>query len=247
MRKSKIERIKRKMIVSGNKIEYFTYEVGYLKGYSVAGDVNGGSGRTKDKSEKYEENRAQAMKRARTNLRRIINSNCNANSKFVTLTFEENLQDVGKANSKFTKFIKRLNYAVFDNKKAILKYSCVVEFQKRGAVHYHVVFYNLPYIKADRLKDIWGHGYIKINKIRHIDNLGAYVCKYMTEELGDQRLEQKKCYFNSRNLKQPMEITSEKQIDSVLESLSAKKIKPNYCADFENDYLGKIEFKQYYV
>ena len=63
---------------------------------------------------------------------------------FITLTFADNIQDLFIANAEFTLFIKRLNYYVFKQKKSILKYLVVPEFQKRGAVHYHIIFFNLP-------------------------------------------------------------------------------------------------------
>jgi hypothetical protein len=55
----------------------------------------------------------------------------------------------------------RLNYHIGH----ALKYVSVVEFQKRGAVHYHAVFFNLPFIVNDELAAIWSHGFIKINAI----------------------------------------------------------------------------------
>ncbi|WP_452176556.1 rolling circle replication-associated protein, partial [Kordiimonas lipolytica] len=66
------------------------------------------------------------------------------------------MKDVKESNYNFKKFIQRLNYKM-DLK---LKYSCVVEFQKRGAVHYHLLAYNLPFIENSKLAEIWGHGFV---------------------------------------------------------------------------------------
>ena len=67
----------------------------------------------------------------------------------------------------------RLNYKL--NQK--IKYLAVIEFQERGAVHYHVLS-DIPYIPQKELQDIWGHGFVYINAVKHVDNIGAYIVKY---------------------------------------------------------------------
>ena len=138
---------------------------------------------------------------------------------------------------------RSLNYAMYGTKKANLRYSVVVEFQERGAVHYHIVFYNLPYLKSDKLAEIWGNGFVKINKIDDVDNVGAYVTKYMSKDLGDERLRGRKCYFNSRCLKQPVEITEKEKVEAVKAALPLDTLK--YSAEFDNEYLGNIRYRQY--
>lgn len=167
-------------------------------------------------------------------------------SKFVTLTFRENVKDLKTANYEFKKFMQRLNYYMFGTKKANIKYSCVPEFQKRGAVHYHLIFYNLPYLKANDLESIWGNGFIKVNKIDNVDNVGAYICKYMTKENTDKRLEGNKCYFNSRGLLKPLEYTDKKDkkiVESLEDSLQMQNL--SYSANFDNDYVGDIAYYQF--
>lgn len=247
-----IARVKCKVVISGDIVEFYEYENGYDKGYTLSSHERLKRGRKKDfKSDDYEENRDKVLKRARRDLRRLINSNFGAwgddcTTKFVTLTFKENVTDLKMANYEFKKFINRLNYSLYNSKKAILKYSVVPEFQKRGAVHYHVVFYNLPFLKADLVSEIWGNGFIKINKIDNVDNLGAYVCKYMTKDNTDVRLEGSKCYFNSRGLFKPFELDDsedKKIIESLGDSLLHEQLR--YSSEFENLYTGKISYKQY--
>lgn len=245
------ELVTKKMIISGDVIEIYEYQNGYLKGYE---DKISKSGRKKDfKSENYDDNRKKTLQRARKNLRRIINSNFNQygeefTSKFLTLTFAENIQDIKQANYEFEKFIKRLNYYVFGTKQANLKYSGVIEFQKRGAVHYHVVLYNLPYIRAKTINEIWDkgkQGNIKINRIDSVDNVGAYVCKYMTDEIEDERLQGKKCYFNSRDLLKPIEITNKKRVEATAIALPLKHLK--YRTSFDNEYTGTTNYYQFNI
>lgn len=51
--------------------------------------------------------------------------------------------------------------------------------------------------------EIWGHGFVKINAIDKVDNLGAYITKYMTKDKADDRLKTEKGYLCSRNLQRP--------------------------------------------
>jgi len=235
-----------KVVVSGDIIEIYRYERGVFKGY-VNERGRAGNGFITD--EQREKNREVSLMRARRELRRIVNANIgqwgdDVTCKFVTLTFRDNVKDLDKANYEFKKFILRLNYEVYGKKCSELKYTAVVEFQKRGAVHYHVIFYNLPYTKADVIEEVWGKGFIKINKIDDIDNVGAYICKYLTKDNDDERLIGRKCYFNSRGLKKPTEVyLDDDKLEAIRKSLPEQAM--TYKAEFDNEYVGKIEYEQY--
>ena len=136
-----------------------------------------------------------------------------------------------------------MNYLVFGTKVANLRYTAVPEFQKRGAVHYHVVLYNLPYTKADVIAKVWGNGFIKINIIDDVDNIGAYVCKYMVKDLDDDRLRGRKCYFNSRGLFKPLVIEDEKKAEMIKQSLPSECM--TVSTEYENEHIGKVSYKQY--
>ena len=229
----------KKVVISGNVIEVYEYKNSVLYGYedkkkevkgrcSVAGDDD------------KEVNREKVLSRARKDLRRLINSNIEKYSKFLTLTFRDNITDLDVANYEFNKFIKRLNYHF----KIKVKYSVVIEFQKRGAIHYHCLLYNLTQkINIGTMEDIWGNGFIKINAIDNVDNVGAYVCKYMTKA-DDDRLKGRKMYFNSRNLNKPKEIKDNELVDAVVSSLLNQS--PKYENVFSNEY-NDIQYKQYII
>ena len=229
----------KKVIIAGNQIEIYEYEKAILYGYSDS--KKGSKGRQAVANDEDKEiNREKVFKRARTNLRRLINSNVEGDSKFLTLTFKDNVTDLDFANNEFKKFIKRLNYH-FDIK---VKYSCVVEFQKRGAIHYHCILYNLVgKVDLKKLSEIWGNGFIKLNRIKGVDNVGAYICKYMTKS-DDDRLKGKKMYFNSRNLNKPTEIKDPEIVNAVESSLQYQS--PKYENSFTNEY-NSINYKQYII
>ena len=233
-----VENVKTKMVISGKVIELYEYENGYLKGYK---DKTGKTGRLLGaESENKVDNRIRAMSKAKVDIRRLINSNADDLTKFVTLTFGKNETDLDYCNREFKKFIQRLKYKFYD-----FKYLVVVEFQERGAVHYHMLC-SLPYIKSKELALIWGNGFIKINRIDRVTNLGAYVTKYMHKDVMDSRLEKRKCYFTSRNLNKPIEITQKKEIEQLRAALS-HKMKLIFETTYINDYTGKVMYKQYSV
>ena len=254
-----IERVTHKLIQSGDIIEIYEYSEGYLKGYKLT--------EREIKNRIYSErssagadstdSRERSLKRAKMNLRRLINANVgqygkDVTAKFLTLTFKENIQDIKQANYEFKKFIKRLNYKVYGTKKAILKYTTVIEFQKRGAIHYHTILYNMPYIKANEIAEIWDNGFIKINKIDDIDNVGAYIGEYLGQaekeqgkEVEDERLRGQKTHFSSRGLYKPNEITDKKIVEQIAAALPNEKL--TYTATFENEHIGNITYKQYNI
>lgn len=239
---SEIERVKSKVVVSGNIVEVYTYSEGYLQGFTSSN-----TGRTVETSSDREKYRQITLKRAQTDLRRLINANVflygeRIRPKFVTFTFADDIQDLDTAHNYWEKFVKRFNYQVFQTKKSILKYSVVVEFTKKGRIHYHAVFYNVNYIKADKLAEIWGNGFVKITAIDDVSNIGAYICKYMSKDHADERLIGRKCYFNSRGLYKPTEYIN-KNADTFAECLPEEKI--TYQSTFENEHLGVITYKQY--
>ncbi len=140
----------------------------------------------------------------RWEISRLIDCNFDDKTKFMTLTFKENIQDIDFSNNEFTNFIRRLNYKLYGVKKAMLKYIAVWEKQKRGAIHYHIIFFDFPFVKAKQLEKIWGNGYIKINKIDvdSKENRGRYLSKYFSKDV-DEKDYKKKSFFKSQNLKKP--------------------------------------------
>ena len=99
----------KKIIISGKVIEVYEYKNNVLYGYKdTKKDKKGRSSEASDEDKDI--NREKVLSRARKDLRRLINSNIEKYSKFLTLTFKENVTDLDYANYEFNKFIKRLNY-----------------------------------------------------------------------------------------------------------------------------------------
>lgn len=182
--------------------------------------------------------RKQNARKKRWEFIRLVNMNFTEHSKFLTLTFAENVTDLDQAHTEFDKFNKRMRRKYGD-----YKYAAVVEFQKRGAVHYHTIS-NLPYIPKDELARIWRQGFVRINDIAHVDNVGAYLSKYMTKENADIRLRGRKSYFASKGLDRPLILKGE-QADIVMDMYQLETKKEVYASCYESEHHGLITYKQY--
>lgn len=238
-----------KAVLSGNFLEIKKYSKQIRYDFSVPD-------RLRDKRQEDESSSAISRQvadyRTKRRIRQLIHANAyqwkNLHGKpfvpvFVTLTFRENITDVKSANSVFTKFVKRLNYQIYRSKVQVLKYLVVVEFQKRGAVHYHVVFFNLPFIKSNPhefLASVWDQGFIKLNGINNVQHLSNYVVKYLTKTVRDDRLLGQKYYFVSRHLIQPIEVYDSESIQKILTSL------PYNTKVFKTQYTTYTKDKVYF-
>lgn len=157
------------------------------------------------------------INRSKFQLQRLIKANEKEFKTFITLTFSDNVKSIKDANKVFNSFrtyIKKL--------KNDFKYVCVPEFQKRGAVHYHLLT-NINYTDFNLLSQNevklwdpkfkkwqigrnikgWNKGYSLVINMKDINVIG-YLSKYMTKDI-DNRLFGFRRYLNSNNLIKPNE------------------------------------------
>lgn len=242
-----------KLVKCGDVYEVYDYEKPVFTGFTSRG---GRHNAVNTSDEVKDLNRDRTLARTRRDIRNLINCNFNRygeRSKFLTLTFGDDVTDLTQANKYFTDFVKRLNYQVFGSKKSVLKYTCVPEIQwerydKYGVKvwHFHVVLYNMPYVKHSDLQAIWGNGHVFINVVDDVDNVGAYICKYITKESAEE-LVGKKSVSNSRGLYKPVEIKDEKRVSEVVAYLKTHddSYKLKYQNTYTNDYTGGTVYSQY--
>ncbi|MCR0869039.1 hypothetical protein NEJ94_14710 [Staphylococcus aureus] len=226
---------KYKIITTGSITEIYESENGYVRELNRMVDTTrreiGNNGMTEnERIEKDMLNLKTSLNRSQKHLKRLINANIGAwgteKAKFITLTFKSNIKNHETANPEFKKFIMRLNYFVFKDKKARLKYTCCVERQTRGALHYHVVFYNLPYVKQKDLLKVWQKGKyggsLCVNAIDDVDNVGVYVAKYITKEINDMKMQF--TAENSPEFREGLIAMNNGHLINKFSKLSAKKL-----------------------
>lgn len=218
-----------KVIDYGNgEIETIQYSSPYFTGTKAKTLNSYNNDNAKEYSEEYKEARKQINKRQSLyrSLKKVHSLvRCNHGqydevSKFITLTFEDNVTDFDFANDEFNKFISRLNYFVYGYQCRKLVYLGIREPQKRGAIHYHVIFFNLPFIKKSDLDLLWSEGSNNVSAIKDnsddlkgVEDVASYVTKYMSKSFySDDSFYydfdvwgNKKAYFTSRSVKRPKE------------------------------------------
>lgn len=185
-----------KIIKSGDVIEVYDYQIPIAVEHS-----NHGIKGTLDEQLKREDN----LFRARADIRRYIWRNITPYSKFLTLTYAKTNLDYDKLVYDFKQFIKNLGRKGFKN----IPWLYVTEHQKErgikegnaGSLHIHAVLFTDEYIPYEAINASWKQGATDIAKIESINNLGAYVCKYLTKD--EFELYMKQSYHVSRNLKKP--------------------------------------------
>ena len=201
-----------------------------------------------------EEIRIKSMKRAKHTIIDLVYANAwqwkDRNGKaytpiFITFTFKENMTNLDLAHKEFTNFIKRLSYENWGLNVNVLKYLTVVEFQERGAIHYHVIFFNLPFMERiyDKMKSIWGHGFTWVESVKTEKGIAKYLCKYLTKSIEDGKLLARKSYFASKDLKKPIIINIEEVVNVIKASISEDVKGRSYS--YESEFLRHTEVTEY--
>lgn len=233
-----IRKTNNKLIICGNYLEYYQYEKPIYWGFQNIQKISGSS--------KNEERTTLSINRARQKLYKIILSNIDEKQKyknlFLTLTFKKNITDIKYANYEYKKFIQRFNFYL----KTKIKYITVIEFQNRGAIHYHTLLFNIPYIKDLHLKitEIWKHGMTEIKPIKDIKNISAYVSKYIRKGFFDKKLSRNKAYFCSRNCTYPQEIRKKEEIDLIIKQKKNIIISRSSYPSNKKGQIIKVVYKQ---
>lgn len=172
---------------------------------------------------------------------------------FITLTFADNIQDIKSANKRFRYFIDKVRRVKKD-----FKYLCITEFQKRGAIHYHLLTNinindnNLLYTQEDNSKyrhiKYWNVGFTSIEEIKDdAKKVVGYISKYMTKDI-DNRLFGFHRFFYSNNLIKPIEnyidTSNEKELNFYIKKIQDKDLiyQNKYINPYDDSEVSFLEF-----
>lgn len=192
--------------------------------------------------------------RSKLKCQRLAKANINDWKTFITLTFEENVQDVKIANKRFKYFIDKVRRVKKD-----LKYLCITEFQKRGAIHYHLLTNidindeTLMYTQKDKPKfkhiKYWNEGFTSVEVMTgDVQKIIGYIAKYMTKNI-DNRLFSHHRYFYSQNLNTPQEnyinLLNSKEKDFYIKKIQDKSLiyKNEYINPYNNEKVIFLEYR----
>lgn len=224
-----------KIIESGERLEVYRYQ-SYITVGEKSNNENGRKGKDSLSQEQKEENssrrRKETLVNARNKIIRLIS--CNNDLRiFITLTYKDNFQDLKKSKEHLKKFFKKLQE---DFKE--LKYVYVLEYQERGAIHYHIltnIDIGINTAKSNEYKsaaqkelenyyrvNYWSNrGWVDIRRLdaEGIKVVSKYVSSYLVEDLFNLDLQGCKAYGFSRNLNKPIisSIDSKMTIDDLID------------------------------
>ncbi len=258
---------KKRLLICGSSLEFYQYQ------NPIRFGSMGGFGKSRKKKADLSEDELKAKEsfessihRAKSKVRRLVE--CNAwhwkdNTgqvflpMFMTLTFGYVQTNLTSAHREFMRFIMRLNYNFCKSKKNVLKYVVVVEYQsdidfhgqlkpQGGSIHYHAVFFNLPYVKDrvyHRLFKLWNENRVELKKVWNTYGVSRYLTKYLSKGMADKRLWGRKRYFISKGLLTPITYYNEQAVSSF-ERLVKDYTKP-YVTNFQSEYLGHVQYSKY--
>ena len=212
-----------------------------------------------------------SIKQTMKKIRYLINANFSGhkNELWATLTFRDTkiAKQPKSIYKEFNKFIKRLNYK-YQNK---LDYIAILEphgisasdISKWHGFHLHLLLKSNSaslYIPYQEFEEIWGLGMCRIERLKNIDNIGAYLSAYLTNaEISDTNSEKKKyikgsrlwlypkgtrIYRKSKGIKYPKRIKM--PYSSARELIG---IEPHYTKTYKitgnNNFENIVVFEQY--
>jgi len=225
------EYTKRYEIINDHFIRIIEYNVAMRKDYTSARKDY-----TKQKNGAKSE---KSLYRTRNEIKDIIDANVNKYSKFITLTFKEDIKDREIALERFKNFTKRYKYHF----KEPLKYIGVMELQNgserhgkikktaRNVWHFHIIVFNEKKLNLKEFdRDIWQNGHCNTRKIDNIDNIGRYLMKYITKEQNEIGLH-KRNILRSHGLKKPLLLYDFKELQNFND-----QIKREYKIVYTGEY-----------
>lgn len=232
------------MIRSGSQLEVYEFEkavrlnqLPLLYGLPI-------KRKKKKKNQRSPEYRFRSSHRAQNKLIRLILSNFESNCKLLTLTFNNqnnfDIYDLKVCNVQLKKFLKKLKRFL---KVRNLKYIYVAELQKRGAIHYHLVL-DIRFIEKDKFTELWGYGFIDIEKVTNLLQTAYYVGKYITKNVRDKRSIGKRAYYASKGLKKPI-IEYGSFAGWVYENIKQLNLFPIAEGSYESERNGTIKYSKY--
>jgi len=189
--------------------------------------------------------RVDSLSRSRQEIYRLIHANCFRHGQyrpiFTTYTFKEQCSSITFVNSLFDLFRRKLQRETGKR----LQYLCVPEIQKErekkegvGVWHFHVIWFNLPWIDAKIHEELWSHGWCDIQAVRSIRDIGAYVAKYLSKDIMESRLYGKKTFYTSRGLIRPVDFFHKEEIDNIMNSCNTTVI-----TRYEGPTFTQIKYK----
>jgi len=162
-------------------------------------------------------------------LRSLVLGNFDETDKFVTLTFNnDNKFDIG--NLKLCNKRKERYIAKLLKLKPDLKYIIVPEYQKRGAVHYHIIC-DLPYIPKNEFHELWVYGFSSIGAVGNLHKIYYYLAKYLVKGFVNPDFFRLRRFYVSNSCVRPV-VYYEEAANEIERSIELTGVKPIVDKDY---------------
>jgi hypothetical protein len=244
-----------KALIYGKCLELYTYEkdIRPIRGKRTANtgrvDMQDVATSTDDKQFPEVQKRRDNARRAEMAFRRLVLANLSESVPpiLASCTYAQNQTDLGVAYQDWKAFIGALRYRYGTQ----FRYICVPEFQKRGAIHFHALFWGLPpnLCETERstrlVASLWGVGFLDLILTDGSPRISSYLGKYMSKNFLDNRLAGKKSFRASGNILRP--ITERMASLWYLEEKYGIGVDNPPCLDkeFDTQWLGKGRYRYY--
>lgn len=157
----------------------------------------------------------RSLWRAREKVYQLVESNIRRTPKaiFFTLTSKDQEKDLRQSNRKIKALMRRIKKFIGQSPK----YLIVPELHVSGAIHYHGVFFNVPFIHVKQFRfELWKEGYVDLQLPKKIKSVSRYLAKYLTKDTLCNIPKNEKVYFCSRHLARPqVDYTNQKPDDTI--------------------------------
>jgi hypothetical protein len=247
MRRGNIRHYNFKAVLSGETAEAYFFDEPVFYGFT--------NKRTQSKRKTVDEmtlaeraasieRRKRYRKKCSADVARIIDANASGRMSWLTLTFRDHVTDHNAAKKELERFFKRMRrYLSRKHNNTPLKYIWVWEYTQKGRVHFHLVLFDIPFIKNTLIEGMWRNGFVKIKRIenkRH-ESIGSYMTKYMGKAFDEPSIAANtRLYSTSNNLKKPRERVCSIEIESKRELMDALETR----ASFKNTYFMRRNEEQ---
>jgi hypothetical protein len=237
-----------KIIKYGDNLEIYQYEHPPMPHRRGVRDPEKEKPTEDEKYEKRQDNIYQTKR----NFQKLVLANLGKEKPLpllLSLTYAENMQDITVAYRDYKSFVQALKYKFGKD----FKYIAVPEFQKRGAVHFHALFWGLPKninraneIKNRTIAKIWGHGFVDIKDTDGDQKISGYLAKYMAKAFTDKKLKNQKAYVSSWNVERPV-VESDTSALYFLFKYTNENDLPIVDKEYLTRWLGKGHFRLFKI
>jgi len=228
----------KKLIVSGRTVETYNYEKDLPKQRKQRKTRNNTGFK-----HSYTR-RTDNVRRLRKSFVRLVRANLARTEcpVFLTLTMASILR-IDVAYECYSRFIRRMRAEYGQD----WSYIAVPEFQKRGAVHFHVLAWGLPpTLSHDErvsraVQRLWSFGTCDLIETDGNIKIAGYLAKYMQKALHDKRLLSQKSYVCSRNILRAVSYNLGTVFDFKDELFG--KMTSSYKKEFLTQWLGSCTYE----